>query len=125
MKIRTIVFAAVPFLALAACSQGYGYSDVSVGYGTAGYYGDFYDGAYGAPYYGWNSGYYYPGSGYYVYDQQRRPMRWTDGQRRYWQGRGNNWRGQGARNEEWRGFDRGPSRGGGDGYRGQRGRQRR
>ena len=45
---------------------------------------------YGSPY-GWYDGFYYPGSGYYVYDRYRRPIRWNDTQRRYWQ-----WRQRGA-----------------------------
>lgn len=52
---------------------GYGYSGLGYGYG----YG--FD-----PYWGWNDGFYYPGTGYYVYDSYRRPYRWTDAQRRYW-----------------------------------------
>ncbi len=132
MRLRMIAIGAVSLAALTGCvDDGYGYSSVSVGYGTPGYYGrgyysDFYDGAYGMPYYGWYGGYYYPGTGYYVYDRNRRPMRWNDSQRRYWENRGSGWSGQGRR-DEWRGFDRGPSRGGGDGYRwrgsGNRGRR--
>ncbi|MBS0478903.1 MAG: hypothetical protein JSR79_06345 [Proteobacteria bacterium] len=116
MKLRNLALGAISLASLTACvDDGYGYSSVSVGYGTPGYYSDFYDGAYGSPYYGWYGGYYYPGTGYYVYDRYRRPMRWTDSQRHYWQNRGRDWRGD--RRDEWRGFDRGPSRSGGDGYR--------
>jgi len=43
------------------------------------------------PGYGWYDGYYYPGSGYYVYDQHRNAHRWSDAQRRYWE-----WRQQGS-----------------------------
>lgn len=87
-------------LGTSACTDGYGYSGVNVGYGSAGYYGDpYYDGygyggygagyaGYGAPsYFGWYGDYYYPGTGVYVYDRYRRPQRWNDNQRRYWQGR--------------------------------------
>ena len=71
---------------------GYGYPYGS-GYGNgypygAGYgypYGSGYGYPYGSSYYGWNNGYYYPGTGYYVYDRDRRPHRWTDAQRRYWE----------------------------------------
>ena len=56
---------------------GYGYPYGSSGYG--------YPYGYGSSYYGWNNGYYYPGTGYYVYDRNRRPHRWTDAQRRYWE----------------------------------------
>ena len=132
MKLRMIALGAASLVALTGCvDDGYGYSGVSVGYGSPGYYGqgyysDFYDGGYGSPYYGWYNGYYYPGSGYYVYDRDRRPMRWNDSQRRYWQNRGYGWRGQ-DRRDEWRGFQRGPQARGGDGYRwrndGRRGRR--
>ena len=71
---------------------GYGYSSPYSGYGYG--YGSPYDGygygspywgsRYGSPYYGWYNGYYYPGSGYYVYDSYRRPRLWSDTQQRYW-----------------------------------------
>ena len=53
--------------ALGGCAYGYGYDRCG------------YD-----PFWGWYGGYYYPGTGYYVYDSYRRPYRWTDAQRRYW-----------------------------------------
>ena len=71
-----IAFAA---LGLAGCSSyyddgyGYGYNRVAVSYGN-----------YHRPYYGWYDNYYYPGTGYYVYDRYRTPYRGTDAQRRYW-----------------------------------------
>ena len=77
---------------------GYGYGagypgyDYGYGYG-AGYpgYGYGYPG-YGlgyAPYWGWYDNFYYPGTGYYVYDIYRKPHRWTDAQRHYWTQRRN------------------------------------
>jgi hypothetical protein len=122
MKIGMVVLGAASLLALGGCvDDGYGYGGgVSLGYGSPGYYGDyyndFYDGGYGTPYYGWYDGFYYPGSGYYVYDRDHRPHRWNNGQQRYWQNRGGQWRGTG-RSDEWRGFQRGPRAGGSDGYR--------
>jgi hypothetical protein len=79
-------------IALAGCSTydnyGYrGYSGVSIGYSSS------------SPYYGWYDGYYYPGTGYYIYDRQGSRQRWRDSDRRYWQGRRtdnrarNNWSG--------------------------------
>lgn len=92
----------------------YGGSGVSVGYGSGygGYgaygspygYGGYDDYGYGSPYgyagyspygsrygynpynsyYGWNGGYYYPGTGYYVYDRDRKPRVWTTAERLYW-----------------------------------------
>lgn len=101
-------------LSTAACmDDGYGYSGVSLGYGSPDYYrGGYYDGygypgygGYGSSYFGWYGDYYYPGSGYYVYDRDRRPHRWNDGQRRYWENRRNSWRGdRGAIRDNWNGF---------------------
>ncbi|WBH17176.1 peptidase [Sphingomonas radiodurans] len=88
----------------AACTDGYGYGGASLGYGSA-FVGDPYlDGGFGGPGFGgpgfggaglggfnngfgWYNNFYYPGTGVYVYDRNRRPFRWNDGQRRYWQGR--------------------------------------
>jgi hypothetical protein len=106
-------------LATVGCTDGYGYSGVGLGYGSAGYYddgfgyGDPYGGGYGyggygyAPsYFGWYNDFYYPGSGIYVYDNNRRRFRWNDTQRRYWEGQ----RGRYARNpqvrENWQDFRR-------------------
>jgi len=67
---------------------GYGGPSISVGIGTGygGYYGSPYYGGYGygSPYYGWYDNYYYPGTGYYVYDSYRRPFAMTTTQRQYW-----------------------------------------
>ncbi len=68
--------AAVASLGLGACTtyDDYGYptSRVSVGVG------------YGAPYYGWYDGYYYPGTGYYIYDRRGDRHRWSNRYRNYW-----------------------------------------
>jgi len=81
-------------LALGGCANdyyGHGYAGVDYGYGYAyPYYGD---------YYGWWGGYYYPGTGYYVYDRYRRPFYWNDAQRAYWQGR--TYHGSGAPAAHW------------------------
>jgi len=106
-RIRTVGLAVAAALGLAACTDGYGYSGVSVGYGSAGYYDPYYAGGYGgSSYYGWNNGYYYPGTGYYVYDVNRRPIRWTSAQQRYWQGRRAAYRGQYSGRPNWGGWDR-------------------
>ncbi|WP_343528544.1 hypothetical protein [Sphingomonas sp.] len=103
-------------LALGGCTDGYGYTGLSAGYGTGGYYGGGYGGPYGygyAPsYYGWYNDFYYPGTGIYVYDRYRQPYRWNDGQRAYWEGRRNAWRG-GPIRDQWRGWGRDGWRGGG------------
>ena len=117
-RIRSAALALTAALGLSACTaydSGYGYSGLSVGFGSGGYYDDYYDPYYGggyhggrygsySPYYGWNNGFYYPGTGYYVYDQYRRPFRWSDHQQRYWSDRGRNWRGD--RHTNWSGLGR-------------------
>lgn len=70
---------AVAALGLAGCSsydRGYGYSRVAVGHSN-----------YARPYYGWYDGYYYPGTGYYVYDRSGSRYRWSDRYRGYWEAR--------------------------------------
>jgi len=88
--------------ALGACStyDGYGYSGVSVGYGSP--YYDYYP----SSYYGWYDDYYYPGTGYYIYDRSGHRHRWNDSHRRYWESR----RGQQNRRDNWSGYrgDRDP-----------------
>jgi hypothetical protein len=124
-RVRATALALVASCSLAACAydDGYGYGGMSVGYG-GGYYGDYYDdyydpyygGGYGYPsYYGWYGGYYYPGTGYYVYDRSGRRHRWSDNQRRHWEGRRDSaqrdgsWsrdRGDRTRDGNWSGYDR-------------------
>ncbi len=60
----------------------YGYSPY--GYSRYGYSPYGYSGYGYSPYWGWNDGFYYPGTGFYVYDRYRRAYRWNDRQRRYW-----------------------------------------
>ena len=98
-RIRTVALGLAAGLSLSACVyDDYSYGGVSVGYGNAGYYdpyydpyyGDYYGGyghGYGSSYFGWYNDFYYPGTGYYVYDRYRRPHRWNDSQRRYWEDR--------------------------------------
>lgn len=84
-------------IGLSACaSDGY-YGGM---YGGGGYYSDAY---YSQPYYGWYDDYYYPGTGYYVYDSNRRPHRWDSRQRAYWQHRGQNYHGD--RHDNWDRWD--------------------
>jgi hypothetical protein len=100
-NLKTAALAIAAGVGLSGCAYGpYGGLGVGVGYGNGygyddGYYGGGYYGAgydrygygYGQPYYGWYDGYYYPGTGYYVYDNYRRPHRWSDAQRHYWESR--------------------------------------
>lgn len=78
-------------LGTTACTDGYGYSGVSVGYGVSDW-DPYYGGYRGDPYWGWYGDYYYPGTGYYVYDRYNRRHRWDDRQRGYWEGRSRTWR---------------------------------
>lgn len=100
-----IVLAATTGLGACTAYDPYGYNGVSVGVGYGSpyssygygygqpYYGvgygyPYYGGGYGNPYYGWYDGYYYPGTGYYVYDRRGSRQRWSDQQRRFWESRG-------------------------------------
>jgi hypothetical protein len=102
MRIPFISALAAGALALGGCAYGDiglgygggyggygGYGSYGAGYGSyygAGYgspygYGSY---GYGSPYYGWYDNYYYPGTGYYVYDSYRRPYAMSTSQRQYW-----------------------------------------
>lgn len=97
--LRTAALTLAAAVGLSACTTGLGYgpyggSGISVGI-NSGYYDPYYDGygyGYGysrarygyTPYWGWYDGFYYPGTGYYVYDRYRRPRQWTEAERRYW-----------------------------------------
>lgn len=104
-------------LGVSACATD-GYYGGAYG-GGYGYYGDYYDynggywdgaGAYYGPsYYGWYGDYYYPGSGVYVYDRNHNRHRWNDGQRRYWQNRGHDWRGGRPSGGNWDRFPHHPT----------------
>ena len=112
MRIPYISLAAAGALALGGCAYG----DIGLGYGSSyygyGYGSSYYGGGFGSPYYGWYNNYYYPGSGYYVYDSYRRPYVMTTTQRAYWSTHSPALRTSGTRTrvrENWSGFDRGSS----------------
>jgi hypothetical protein len=139
MKIKLAALGLVAAASLGGCVDDYGYGGLAVGYGNVGYggggyydgygdgyYGDGYGGYpagyYGGGSYGWFGDYYYPGTGYYVYGRDRRPYRWNDEQRYYWEGRRGDHRttGDGQGRANWQGFDHDRGRPGqGQGYRGQ------
>lgn len=121
LNLRTAAVALVAGIGLGGCAYGpYGGLGASVGYGNAGYGGGYCDpyydrycssyaySGYGSRYgyspYGWYDGFYYPGSGYYVYDSYRRPYRWSDAQRRYWLERARRY--GGTSTPYWGDFDR-------------------
>lgn len=117
MRIPYISIMAAGALALGGCAYGdYGYG---VGYGGyGGYYGygsPYYGYGYGSPYYGgyepfgWYDDFYYPGTGYYVYDTYRRPHVMTSTQRAYWSSRSPSLRTTTTRTvvrPNWSGFER-------------------
>lgn len=111
MRIPMISLMAAGALALGGCTDMYGYDGLGVGlgygsgyggyggyygggYSNYGYgynspYGGYYGSSYGypgysSPYYGWYDNYYYPGTGYYVYDSARNPYPMSTTQRTYW-----------------------------------------
>ncbi|MGY4397807.1 hypothetical protein ACVWZA_003004 [Sphingomonas sp. UYAg733] len=111
-RIGLAALALAATIGLGGCTDGYGYNGVSLGYGSGDYYdASYYDGGYGygggyGGGYGWYGDYYYPGTGYYIYDRNRRAHRWNDGQRRYWEGRrDHHWDGRNRR-DNWQGFNR-------------------
>jgi hypothetical protein len=74
------------------------------GYRHRGYGGVSY--GYASPYYCWYDNYYYPGTGYYVYERSGKRHRWSDRQRRHWQSR----HGDRNRHDNWSGYHRGHDR---------------
>ena len=95
---------------------GYGYDPYYSGYGY-GYGSPYYSGygyGYGSPYYdsyyGWNNGFYYPGTGWYVYDRDRHRRPMTDEEKSFWETRIQAWRKRhgttGQVSESWAGFDK-------------------
>jgi hypothetical protein len=119
-RLRSALLVVTAGLGLSASSynDGYGYSRVTVGYGSAGYcdpywddcyYGGYGRGHYGDPWYGWYDDFYYPGIGIFIYDRDGRRHRWSDHHRRHWEGRRHHWRGRDwndRRWENWGGFRR-------------------
>ena len=84
-QIRLAALALFSGVALGGCAYGFGdpygggYGGVSVGYGSS--YG------YGYDPFGWYGNSYYPGTGIYVYDRNRRSRVWTDAERNHWRER--------------------------------------
>lgn len=87
-QLRTAALAVCATLGLSACTDGYGYGGgvYSAGVGYYDGYSDGYGGGWG-PSYGWYDNYYYPGSGYYVFDRGGRRHTWNNRQRDYWRSR--------------------------------------
>jgi hypothetical protein len=111
LRLRTALILLGAGIAVAGCAydRGYGYGELSAGYGgyCDPYYDDCYGGGYGAydPWYGWYGDYYYPGIGIYVFDRYGRRYRWSDDHRRYWEGRRQNWSGRDWNDRRWERWD--------------------
>ena len=100
MRTRIAFLAAAGALSLSACATDgvYAGGDAGLAYNSGLYtsascwnYG-WNNTGFGGPYCGWYDGYFYPGSGTYVYDRYRHPHAWTGSQQQYWtmQARGPN-----------------------------------
>jgi hypothetical protein len=83
---------------LGACASNSAYAQVPAGLGyDAPYYdpaacwADGWSDLSQMPYCGWYDGFFYPGTGIYVYGHDRRPHVWSDGQQNYWSGRREQW----------------------------------
>jgi hypothetical protein len=119
-RLAAAVTAAGLAIGLGGCMGDYGYGGVGYAsdyYGGYGYGPSLAYGGYGG-YGGWYNDFYYPGTGVYVFDRSGRRARWNDGQRRYWEGRRDQRRGQGG---QWQGrhadgYDHGWRPGPGQGY---------
>ena len=92
MRTRIVILAAAAAMSLGACASDGAYAGGNVGLGfNDGYYNPaacwnygFSNYAYLGPYCGWYNGYFYPGSGDYVYDRHHHAYSWTGGQQNYW-----------------------------------------
>jgi hypothetical protein len=97
--IMRFAVALLPTLALSlvgCATDGYGQAAVGIGYDAPYFdagscWNDGWAGTFDMPYCGWYDNYFYPGSGIYVYDRDRRPHVWSDGQHNYWSGRREQW----------------------------------
>jgi hypothetical protein len=93
-RIRTALVVLAASAGLGACTNfgPYGGGGIGVGYGSpygygygSGYGNPYYGSYYGRnPYYGWYDGFYYPGTGYWVYDPDGQPRPITEKQKSYW-----------------------------------------
>jgi hypothetical protein len=99
MRTRIALLSVAAALSLGACATDGAYAggDVGLGFNDAYYdpsacwnYG-FSDFGYNGPYCGWYDGYFYPGSGIYVYGRDRQPHIWSDPQKSHWTDQREQW----------------------------------
>jgi hypothetical protein len=95
MRTKIALLLAAGGLSLAACSEG-----VAVGAATPAFADSYYAGApyndlcwtngwagtFNYPYCGWYNGFFYPGSGAYMYDRNRQPHALTPAEQNHWAG---------------------------------------
>lgn len=92
--IRTALVALAASAGLTGCTSLGPYGGASVGYGSYGY-DPYYSGypygyagyGYGYDPFGWYNGFYYPGTGFWVYDRNHRRRELTPEERAYWNAR--------------------------------------
>jgi hypothetical protein len=100
MRVPLVLLTAAAALSLGACADGYTGVNVGLGYDYP-----FYDPAacwntgwsdYGwaGAYCAWYDGFFYPGTGIYVYDRYRHPHLCSDAERTYWSQRRDQWHDQ-------------------------------
>jgi hypothetical protein len=97
MRTSLILLSGMAAISLGACATDGAYAGGGVGLGyDSGYAAPYYDTAatcwndgfynysYLGPYCGWYDGYFYPGSGNYVYDRDHHAHMWTGSQQQHW-----------------------------------------
>jgi hypothetical protein len=99
MRTRFALLLAAAGLSLGACATDgvYAGGDVGLAYNDPFYdpaacwnYG-WSDTSWGGPYCGWYDGFFYPGSGIYVYDRNHHAHVWSDGQKDHWSQQREQW----------------------------------
>jgi hypothetical protein len=98
MRTRFALLLAATGLSLGACATDGSYAAGGVGlayndpfYDPAACWNQGWGASFDMPYCGWNDGFFYPGSGIYVYDRDRHAHVWSDGQHHYWSQRREQW----------------------------------
>jgi hypothetical protein len=92
MRTRILLLTGLASLSLGACAADGAYAGGGLGFGAdVPFYNastcwdqGFYNYSFLTPYCGWYGGYFYPGSGRYVYGRDRQRHVWTGGQQNYW-----------------------------------------
>jgi hypothetical protein len=101
MRMKLLLLLGLASLSLGACATDGAYAGGGVGLGFNDAYYDpsacwnygFSDFGFAGPYCGWYDGYFYPGSGIYVYGRDRTPHIWSDPQKSHWTDQREQWHG--------------------------------